>query len=94
MEDTTWMANHTERSEFILVGIFSQSKHPALLRMVIFGDVLMALSGNTILILLICSEARLHTPMYFFISELSLMDMTYISVTVPKVLMDWSRVQT
>ncbi|XP_073078051.1 olfactory receptor 2T29-like [Manis javanica] len=89
MEDTTWMANHTERPEFILVGIFSQCKHPVLLRMVIFGVVLMALSGNTILILLIRSEARLHTPMYFFISQLSLMDMTYISVTVPKVLVDW-----
>ncbi|XP_036858279.2 olfactory receptor 2T5-like [Manis javanica] len=48
----------------------------------------MALSGNTILILLICSEARLHTPMYFFISQFSLMDVTYISIIVPKVLVD------
>ncbi|XP_036881526.2 olfactory receptor 2T29-like [Manis javanica] len=88
MEDTTWMANHSGRSEFILLGIFSQSKHPTLLCVVIFVVFLMALSGNTILILLICSDARLHTPMYFFISQLSLMDMTYISITVPKVLVD------
>nr|XP_036881522.1 olfactory receptor 2T29-like [Manis javanica] len=88
MEDTTWMANHSGRSEFILLGIFSQSKHPALLGMVIFVVFLMALSGNTILILLIRSDARLHTPMYFFISQLSLMDVMYISVTVPKMLMD------
>nr|XP_036881523.1 olfactory receptor 2T4-like [Manis javanica] len=88
MEDTTWMANHSGRSEFILLGIFSQSKHPVLLCVVIFLVFLMALSGNTILILLIHSEARLHTPMYFFISQLSLMDVTYISVTVPKMLMD------
>ncbi|XP_032251717.1 olfactory receptor 2T4-like [Phoca vitulina] len=47
-----------------------------------------ALSGNTILILLIHSDAHLHTPMYFFISQLSVMDMMYISVTVPKMLMD------
>ncbi|XP_036858289.2 olfactory receptor 2T29-like [Manis javanica] len=88
MEGTTWMANHSGRSEFILMGIFSQSQHPTLLGMVIFMVFLMALSGNTILILLICSEARLHTPMYFFISQLSLMDVMYISVTVPKMLMD------
>ncbi|XP_073077525.1 olfactory receptor 2T5-like [Manis javanica] len=39
-------------------------------------------------ILLIRSEARLHTPMYFLISQLCLMDVTYISVTVPKMLVD------
>uniref|UniRef100_A0A8C3WBT6 Olfactory receptor n=1 Tax=Catagonus wagneri TaxID=51154 RepID=A0A8C3WBT6_9CETA len=88
MENTTWMTNHTERTDFVLVGIFSQSKHPALLCVVIFGVFLMALSGNIILILLIHSDTHLHTPMYFFISQLSLMDVMYISVTVPKMLMD------
>ncbi|XP_006730558.1 olfactory receptor 2T4-like [Leptonychotes weddellii] len=88
MENTYWLANYTGRSDFILVGIFSESKHPALLCLVIFVVFLMALSGNTILILLIHSDAHLHTPMYFFISQLSLMDMIYISVTVPKMLMD------
>ncbi|XP_004782672.2 olfactory receptor 2T4-like [Mustela putorius furo] len=88
MENTNWLANHTGRSDFTLVGIFSESKHPALLSLVIFVLFLMALSGNTILILLIHSDAHLHTPMYFFISQLSLMDMMYISVTVPKMLID------
>ncbi|XP_035968052.1 olfactory receptor 2T29-like [Halichoerus grypus] len=88
MENTYWLVNYTGRSDFILVGIFSESKHPALLCLVIFVVFLMALSGNTILILLIHSDAHLHTPMYFFISQLSVMDMMYISVTVPKMLMD------
>ncbi|XP_057346523.1 olfactory receptor 2T29-like [Manis pentadactyla] len=88
MENINWVDNHTGQSDFILVGIFSQSKHPALLCVVIFIVFLMALSGNTILILLIRSDAHLHTPMYFFISQLSLMDVTYISVTVPKMLVD------
>ncbi|XP_040321457.1 olfactory receptor 2T4-like [Herpailurus yagouaroundi] len=88
MEKTNWVANYTARSDFILVGIFSESKHPALLCLVIFVAFLMALTGNTILILLIHSDAYLHTPMYFFISQLSLMDIMYISVTVPKMLMD------
>ncbi|XP_036756334.1 olfactory receptor 2T29-like [Manis pentadactyla] len=87
-ENSTWMAPKSGWSEFILVGIFNQSQHPALLYVVIFMVFLMALSGNSILILLIRSEARLHTPMYFFISQLSLMDVMYISVTVPKMLVD------
>nr|XP_025866677.1 olfactory receptor 2T29-like [Vulpes vulpes] len=88
MENIMWMANYTGRSDFDLVGLFSQSKHPTLLCVIIFMVFLMALSGNTILILLIHCDAHLHTPMYFFITQLSLMDVMYISVTVPKMLMD------
>ncbi|KAH0503836.1 Olfactory receptor 2T4 [Microtus ochrogaster] len=88
MNIITWMSNYTGLSDFTLVGFFSQSKHPVLLAVVIFVIFLMALSGNALLILLIHSDTRLHTPMYFFISQLSLMDMMYISVTVPKMLMD------
>ncbi|XP_057565767.1 olfactory receptor 2T29-like [Hippopotamus amphibius kiboko] len=88
MDNSTWVANDTGQLDFILVGVFHQSKHPALLCMVIFVIFLMALSENTTLILLIHSNTHLHTPMYFFISQLSLMDVIYISVTVPKMLMD------
>ncbi|XP_052499060.1 olfactory receptor 2T29-like [Budorcas taxicolor] len=88
MDNITWMTSYTARSDFTLVGIFSQSQHPALLWVVIFVVFLMALSGNIFLIFLIYSDAHLYTPMYFFISQLSFMDMMYISVTVPKMLMD------
>ena len=88
MGNITWMTSYTAKSDFTLVGIFSQSQHPALLCVVIFVVFLMALSGNIFLIFLIYSDAHLHTPMYFFISQLSFMDMMYISVTVPKMLMD------
>ncbi|NP_001377850.1 olfactory receptor family 2 subfamily T member 84 [Equus caballus] len=88
MDNTMLVANNTKWSDFILMGFFSESKHPVLLSVVIFVVFLMTLFGNTILILLVYSQAHLHTPMYFFISRLSLMDMMYISVTVPKMLMD------
>ncbi|KAM9695143.1 olfactory receptor 2T29-like [Trichechus inunguis] len=88
MDNTMWLANHTGGADFFLLGLFSQSKHPALLCVTIFVIFLMALTGNAILILLIHSNAHLHTPMYFFVSQLSLMDMMYISVTVPKMVMD------
>uniref|UniRef100_A0A8C0QTA4 Olfactory receptor n=1 Tax=Canis lupus dingo TaxID=286419 RepID=A0A8C0QTA4_CANLU len=88
IKNMNWMANYTGESDFILVGIFSQSNHPALLCVVIFVVFLMALTGNAVLILLIHFDAHLHTPMYFFISQLSLMDVMYISITVPKMLID------
>uniref|UniRef100_A0A452TX20 Olfactory receptor n=2 Tax=Ursus TaxID=9639 RepID=A0A452TX20_URSMA len=88
MKNMNWIANYTEQSDFILVGIFSQSNHPALLCVVIFVIFLMALTGNGVLILLIHFDAHLHSPMYFFISQLSLMDVMYISVTVPKMVID------
>ncbi|KAM4860331.1 olfactory receptor 2T29-like [Thomomys bottae] len=88
MDVIKWMVNHTAQSDFILVGLFSQSKHPALLCVVISVVFLMALTGNAVLITVIHSDIHLHTPMYFFISQLALMDMMYISITVPKMLMD------
>ncbi|KAM6223274.1 olfactory receptor 2T29-like [Rhynchocyon petersi] len=88
MDNSTWQINHTSGFDFILLGFFSQSKDPVLLCVVIFVIFLMALSVNGMLILLIHLNAHLHTPMYFFVSQLSLMDMTYICVTVPKMLMD------
>uniref|UniRef100_A0A8D2CS13 Olfactory receptor n=1 Tax=Sciurus vulgaris TaxID=55149 RepID=A0A8D2CS13_SCIVU len=88
MDIVTWKTNHTRWADFILVGLFGQSQYPALLCVVIFLVFLMALSGNALLVFLIHSNTQLHNPMYFFISQLSLMDMMYISITVPKVLLD------
>ncbi|MBZ3872604.1 Olfactory receptor 2AE1 [Sciurus carolinensis] len=51
------------------------------LTMVVF---LVAVSGNTLTILLICVDHGLHTPMYFLLSQLSLMDLMHVSTTIPK----------
>ncbi|XP_004465295.5 olfactory receptor 2T10-like [Dasypus novemcinctus] len=83
-----WFTNHTLDGNFFLLGIFSQSSHPGLLCSLIFGLFLMAVTGNIILILLIHNDPSLHTPMYFFINQLSIMDLMYISVTVPKMLVN------
>ncbi|EPY77636.1 olfactory receptor 332 [Camelus ferus] len=48
-----------------------------------------ALTGNCILILLILLDSRLHTPMYFLLSQLSLVDVAYISSTVPKMVINY-----
>ncbi|KAM6224145.1 olfactory receptor 2T11-like [Rhynchocyon petersi] len=80
--------NQTSSNNFILTGLFDQTKHAVFLYSLTFILFLMALTGNALLILLIHREPRLHTPMYFFISQLSLIDLLYICVTVPKMLMD------
>ncbi|XP_074076757.1 olfactory receptor 2T29-like [Macrotis lagotis] len=88
MKQTMWLENQTLGNDFILLGLFSQSKYCTLLYSLIFIIFIVALTGNATLVLLIYSDLHLHTPMYFFISQLSLMDMMYISVTVPKMLLD------
>ncbi|ELW47527.1 olfactory receptor 2A14 [Tupaia chinensis] len=44
------------------------------------------LLGNGVILGLICLDLRLHTPMYFFLSQLALVDMSYASNNVPKML--------
>ncbi|XP_036624361.1 olfactory receptor 2T29-like [Trichosurus vulpecula] len=88
MKQTVWLENQTFGTDFILLGLFSQSKYPTLFYSLTFIIFIVALTENATLVLLIQSDPHLHTPMYFFISQLSLMDMMYISVTVPKMLLD------
>ncbi|XP_047390109.1 olfactory receptor 2AE1-like [Sciurus carolinensis] len=79
-----WLGNQTYLADFILEGLFDDSPaHLFLfgLTMVVF---LVAVSGNTLTILLICVDHGLHTPMYFLLSQLSLMDLMHVSTTIPK----------
>ncbi|MBZ3886660.1 Olfactory receptor 18 [Sciurus carolinensis] len=49
---------------------------------------LVKLLGNLLIILAVSSDSHLHTPMYFFLSNLSLADICFISTTVPKMLVN------
>ncbi|XP_027715767.1 olfactory receptor 1013-like [Vombatus ursinus] len=74
--------NHTV-TEFILVG-FTQDPLMQLVLFVIFLVVYsVTVVGNITLIILICTDSRLHTPMYFFIGNLSFLDLWYSSVYTP-----------
>ncbi|XP_072494468.1 olfactory receptor 2T29-like [Notamacropus eugenii] len=88
MKQTMSLENETFGTDFILLGLFSQSKYSPFFYSLIFIIFIVALTVNVTLVLLIQRDPHLHTPMYFFISQLSLMDMMYISVTVPKMLLD------
>ncbi|XP_062034299.1 olfactory receptor 7A17-like [Lepus europaeus] len=80
--------NDTGLSEFLLLGF---SEDPAL-QPLIFGIFLsmylVTVAGNLLIILAILSDPHLHTPMYFFLSNLSLVDICFTSTTVPKMLVN------
>ncbi|XP_076994251.1 olfactory receptor 2AJ1-like [Tamandua tetradactyla] len=76
--------NGSTTTDFVLVGLFSDSRHPTLLIVIVLLILLVAVTGNYILALMIWSDVHLHTPMYFLLTQLSLMDLTLISTTVPK----------
>ncbi|XP_011370301.1 olfactory receptor 2M3-like [Pteropus vampyrus] len=76
--------NQTFSSDFILLGIFGHSPTHTFLFSLVLGIFSVAFVGNMAMVLLICLDARLHTPMYFLLSQLSLMDLMLICTIVPK----------
>ena len=84
------MGNYNQTStDFILLGLFPSSRTGLFLFILIGFIFLMAVLGNLSMILLIFLDIRLHKPMYFLLSQLSLMDLNYISTTVPKMAYDF-----
>ncbi|XP_057566118.1 olfactory receptor 2AJ1-like [Hippopotamus amphibius kiboko] len=76
--------NETLSTDFILLGLFPGMRHIGLLFSVVLLIYIIAITGNTTLILLIWADPCLHTSMYFLLSQLSLMDLVLISSLVPK----------
>ncbi|KAM4814482.1 olfactory receptor 2AE1-like [Urocitellus parryii] len=79
-----WLRNQTSLADFILEGLFNDSPTHLFLFCLTMVVYLVALSGNTLTILLICVDRGLHTPMYFLLSQLSLMDLMHICTTISK----------
>ncbi|XP_016050606.1 olfactory receptor 10N1-like [Erinaceus europaeus] len=80
------MRNHTELSEFILLGI-PQTQGLETLLCVLFSFIyLFTLIGNLLILTAVVSSSALHTPMYFFLGILSVFDMLFPSVICPKML--------
>ncbi|XP_075399390.1 olfactory receptor 2T33-like [Tenrec ecaudatus] len=77
-------ANNSIGISFILLGLFNHTKlHQFLFAMVVLIFIT-SLMGNALMITLILVDPQLHTPMYFLLSQLSLMDMMLVSSVVPK----------
>ncbi|XP_004697248.1 olfactory receptor 2L5-like [Echinops telfairi] len=81
--------NDTSATDLIFLGLFPNMGNISYFIYIIFLSYILTLFGNTTLILLIWVDSRLHIPMYFLISQLSVMDLVLISTTVPKMVTDF-----
>ncbi|KAG8508556.1 Olfactory receptor 13C8 [Galemys pyrenaicus] len=80
------MKNDSMLVDFVLVGISAHPKLQTVLFVLVLWMYLMILLGNGILISVIISDSHLHTPMYFFLCNLSFLDICYTSSSVPLIL--------
>ncbi|XP_004585559.2 olfactory receptor 5B12-like [Ochotona princeps] len=81
------MENISEVTEFILVGLTDTVKLQLPLFIIFTLIYFTTLIGNLGMIVLILLDSRLHTPMYFFLSNLSVVDCVYTSAVTPKVML-------
>ncbi|XP_059577357.1 olfactory receptor 5AP2-like [Alligator mississippiensis] len=80
--------NLSEVTEFILLGFTDNNQLQFLLFVMILGIYTVSLVANLGIITIIRTEPRLHTPMYFFLRNLSFVDLTYSAVIAPKTLVN------
>ncbi|XP_036052629.1 olfactory receptor 1468-like [Onychomys torridus] len=80
------MSNQTVITQFLLLGLPIPPEHQHLFYALFLTMYLTTVLGNLIIIILILLDSHLHTPMYFFLSNLSFSDLCFSSVTMPKLL--------
>ena len=78
--------NDTRISEFLLLGLSEEQELQPLIFGLFLSMYLITVFGNLLIILAISSDDHLHTPMYFFLSNLSFVDICFTSTTIPKML--------
>ncbi|XP_007444022.1 olfactory receptor 4E1-like [Python bivittatus] len=86
---TTPAQNWTSVTEFILIGLSNNPETQKVLFAIFLMIYLLILSGNILIMITIVLDQGLHTPMYFFLSNLSFIDICHSTVTVPKMLADF-----
>ncbi|XP_046525879.1 olfactory receptor 2A2-like [Equus quagga] len=79
-------SNQSWVTEFVLVGFELSADVEVLLLWVFSLFYIFSLLANGVILGLICLDSSLHTPMYFFLSHLAIIDMSYASSNVPKML--------
>uniref|UniRef100_A0A8D1Y7H5 Olfactory receptor n=1 Tax=Sus scrofa TaxID=9823 RepID=A0A8D1Y7H5_PIG len=83
------MENWNLTSDFILLGLLNHTGPHLFLFMMVLTIAFSSLVGNALMLLLILLDPQLHRPMYFLLSQLSLMDMMLVSTVVPKIAADY-----
>ncbi|XP_004633092.1 olfactory receptor 7G2-like [Octodon degus] len=80
--------NQTDVLEFFLLGLTDDRELQPLIFSLFLAMYLVTILGNLLIILAVSSDAHLHTPMYFFLSNLSLTDICISTTTIPKMLVN------
>uniref|UniRef100_A0A6I8PLF4 G-protein coupled receptors family 1 profile domain-containing protein n=1 Tax=Ornithorhynchus anatinus TaxID=9258 RepID=A0A6I8PLF4_ORNAN len=73
--------NQTWGAEFILLGLSRDWRTQASLFVLFLVTYMLTLMGNFLILVLIWLDSRLHSPMYFFLGHLSLIDICYASIS-------------
>ncbi|XP_059014970.1 olfactory receptor 5AN1-like [Mustela lutreola] len=85
--------NMTQITYFILLGFSDFPRILAVLFVVFLLIYILTLTWNLCLIILIRMDSHLHTPMYFFLSNLSFIDICYVTSIAPKMLSNFFQEQ-
>ncbi|XP_073466685.1 olfactory receptor 5V1-like [Aquarana catesbeiana] len=80
--------NQTSPEIFILLGLSNVPHLQAICFIVFLVMYVITLSGNLLLIIVVRINPKLQTPMYFFLSNLSIIDISFSSTIVPKILIN------
>ncbi|XP_030043395.1 olfactory receptor 1509-like [Microcaecilia unicolor] len=81
--------NETRVTHFILLGLSSNPDLQIMLFVLFLVMYLLTVAGNLLILITIYVDPQLHTPMYFFLSHLSFIDLSFATVTVPKSLVNF-----
>ncbi|XP_060046775.1 olfactory receptor 2G3-like [Erinaceus europaeus] len=81
-------SNESSTTDFILLGFSNWPQLEHIISVVVFIFYLVTLVGNTTIILVSYLDTHLHTPMYFFLSNLSFLDLCYTTSIVPQMLVN------
>uniref|UniRef100_A0A8C5MHV3 Olfactory receptor n=1 Tax=Leptobrachium leishanense TaxID=445787 RepID=A0A8C5MHV3_9ANUR len=79
-------ANHTAVTYFIIRGISDLPELQLPIFLLVLHIYIITVGGNTTILLLVCLDRYLHTPMYFFLSNLSVLDTSSTTITLHKIL--------
>ncbi|KAM6165000.1 olfactory receptor 4D2-like [Rhynchocyon petersi] len=81
-ENLTWV------SEFVFLGLSQTQELQLFLFLVFLFVYTTTVVGNLLIVITVTSDSRLHTPMYFLLRNLAILDLSFSSVTAPKMLVD------
>ena len=88
-EDTMESGNCTWVPEFVFLGLSQTQELQLVLFLVFLFVYTTTVMGNLLIMVTVTSDSRLHTPMYFLLRNLAIIDLWFSSVTAPKMLVDF-----